>query len=51
LYDAECGYYRSARDPFGQGWRFFHGVAACSRYFGRLAAAACGDDRENWAPG
>lgn len=39
LYDAECGYYRSARDPFGKHGDYFT-ASQMQPVFGRLSAAA-----------
>jgi SAM-dependent MidA family methyltransferase len=39
LYDAECGYYRGKRDPFGPGGDFFT-ASQLQPVFGRLVAAA-----------
>lgn len=39
LYDEECGYYRTARDPFGKHGDFFT-ASQVQPVFGRLAAAA-----------
>lgn len=50
LYDAECGYYRTARDPFGKYGDYFT-ASQMQPVFGRLAAAAMRAHREELGAG